>query len=127
MQTQYQNTGKGCKRILSQGKSHHNSWKLRKVVAIDKTGKLIPSKKFLSLKTRGSEKLSYSKSSCSKLISFNQPITYSMFVVSLWAITITQLIQHWNLVLILIFYISFPKAEMFCIFRQVFQLNAVLR
>ena len=38
---------KGCEGILPQGESLHNSRKLRKVVAIYKTGKLILSKKYL--------------------------------------------------------------------------------
>ena len=50
---------KDCERILSQGKDLHNSRKLRKIVAIYKTEKLIPPKKSLSLKTRGSEKVPY--------------------------------------------------------------------
>ena len=46
-QTQYQNMDKDCIRILPQGKGLHNSRKLRKTVAIDKTGKLIISNKSL--------------------------------------------------------------------------------
>ena len=38
---------KGCEGILAQGKGLGNSRKLKKVVAIYKTGKLILSKKFL--------------------------------------------------------------------------------
>ena len=41
-------------------------------------------------KNRGSEKAPYLKSSFSNLISFNQPITYSMFLVSLLAAIITE-------------------------------------
>ena len=91
-QTKYRNMGKGCEGILPQGKGLHNSRMLRKLVAIYKTHKLILSKKSLKKvqkKERGSEKLPYPKSSCSKLIFFNQPITYSMFTPSLWAIIIT--------------------------------------
>ena len=46
-QTQYRNMDKGCKEVLPQGKGLHNSRKLRKAVAIYKTGKLILSKKSL--------------------------------------------------------------------------------
>ena len=77
---------KGCEGILPQGKSLGDSRKLRKIVTIYKTGKLILSKKSLKKyqkKDRGSEKLTYSKSSCSKLIFINQSIAYSMFMVSL--------------------------------------------
>ena len=62
---------KGCERVLPQGRGLHNSRKLRKVVAIYKTDKLILSKNSLFLKTRGLEKVPYSKSGCSKLILFN--------------------------------------------------------
>ena len=65
-QTDYQNIEKGCG-ILPQGKGFLNSRKLIKVVAVYKTDQLILSKKSLSLKTRGSEKVPYLKSSCSKL------------------------------------------------------------
>ena len=70
-QTQYRNMGKGYDGILPQGKGLYSSRKLRKVVAIYKTDKLILSKKSLSLKTRDSEKVPYSKRSCPKLILFN--------------------------------------------------------
>ena len=46
-ETQYRNMGTGCEGILLQGNSLHNSRKLRKVVAIYKTVKLIISKKYL--------------------------------------------------------------------------------
>ena len=46
-QTQYQNIDKGCEGILLQSKALHNSQKLRKVVAIYKTEKLIFLKKSL--------------------------------------------------------------------------------
>ena len=98
--------------------SLRNAQKLRKVVMIYKTIyktkwyiKLILSKLSLSLQAWGSEKVPYSKSCCSKLIFFNVPVTYAMFLVSFWAIimtvekNLTQLIQHWNLVLKLILYI----------------------
>ena len=55
-QMQYRNMGKGCERILPQDKFLLNSQKLRKVVLICKTDRLI-SIKYLSLKTRGSEKV----------------------------------------------------------------------
>ena len=61
-----------------QGKELCDSRKLRKVLVIYKTNKLV-----LSLKTRGSEKVTYSKSSCSRLIFCNQLIKYSVFLVSL--------------------------------------------
>ena len=76
--------GQGCEGILPQGKGLHNSRKLRKLVAIYKTYKLILSKNSLyQKKDRGSERLPYSKSSCSRLIFFNEPNTYSMFIASL--------------------------------------------
>ena len=46
-QTQYWNMSKGYEGILRLGKGLHNSRKLRKVVAIYKTDKLILSKKAL--------------------------------------------------------------------------------
>ena len=58
-----------------------------------KKDKLILSKKSLKKyqkKDRDSEKVPYSKGSCSKLTFFKEPITYSMFLVSLWAITTTE-------------------------------------
>ena len=61
---------KGCEGFPPQGTSLHSSRKLRKVIAIYKTDKLILSKESLSLKNRGSEKVPYSKSGCSKLILF---------------------------------------------------------
>ena len=73
-QTQYRSMGKGCEGILPQGKGLHNSRKLRKVVAVYKTDKLtlfIKSLKKVPEQDRGSEKLPYSKTSCSKLIFFN--------------------------------------------------------
>ena len=57
--------------IPPQGKDFRNSRKLSKVEAIYKTNKLVLFKKYMSLKTRSSEKVPYSKSSCSRLI--NQP------------------------------------------------------
>ena len=51
-QTQYRNKGKGCEGILLQGKCLHNSRKLRKMVAIYKTYKLILSKKISEKSTR---------------------------------------------------------------------------
>ena len=46
-ETQYRNMDKGYEGILPQGDSLQNSGKLRKVVAIYKTVKLIISKKYL--------------------------------------------------------------------------------
>ena len=79
---------KGRQEIPLQGKDFWNSRKLRKVVAIYKTNKLVLSKKYISLKTRGSEKVPYSKS-CSRLIFCNQLIKCSVFLVSFWAITVS--------------------------------------
>ena len=62
---------KGYEGILPQGKGLHNSRKLRKVVEVYKTDKLLLSKKPLSLKTSDSAKVPYSKSSFSKLNFFN--------------------------------------------------------
>ena len=96
-QTQYGNIDKSCEGILPQSKGLHNSRKFRKVVAIYKTDKLIFSKNSLKRyqkKDKGSEKVPYSKISCSKLTFFNQPITYSMFIVSIWAIIITEEKTH---------------------------------
>ena len=58
-----------------------------------KKEKLILSKKSLKKyqkKDRDSEKVPYSKGSCSQLTFFNQPIIYSMFLESLWTIIITE-------------------------------------
>ena len=41
-------------------------------------------------KDRCLEKVPYSKSSCSKLIFFDQTLTYSIFTVSLWVIIIIE-------------------------------------
>ena len=60
---------KGCQEIPLQGKDFRNSRKLSKVVVIYKTNKLVLSKKHMSLKTRSSEKVHYSKTSCSRFIS----------------------------------------------------------
>ena len=46
-QTQYRNMDKSCEGILPKGKGLHNSRKLRKAVAIYKTGKLMLSSKSL--------------------------------------------------------------------------------
>ena len=78
---------KGCEEILPQGKGLHNSRKLRKLVAIYKTDKLIlfqkVSEKSTKKKEKGSKKVHYSESNCSKPIFFNQPISCSLFLVSL--------------------------------------------
>ena len=89
--------GKGCEGILPQGKGFHNARKLRKIVAIYKTDKIILSKKSLKKvpkKDKGSEKVPYSKSRCSKVIFFNQTMKYSRFLVSLWAIIVTEERTH---------------------------------
>ena len=74
---------KGCQEIPVQGKEFRNSRKLKKVVAIYKRNKLVLSKKHMSLKTRGSEKVSYSKNSCSRLIFCNQLIKCSVSGITL--------------------------------------------
>ena len=68
------NMEKGCQEILLQSKDFHSSRKSSKVVAIYKTNKLVLSKKYMSLKTRSSEKVPYTNSSCSRFISCNQPV-----------------------------------------------------
>ena len=70
------NIGKACQEIPLQGKELRNSRKLRMLLAIYKTNELVPSKKYMSLKTRGSEKVPYTKISCSRLIFCNQLIKY---------------------------------------------------
>ena len=72
--TQYWNMDKSSEEILPQCKGLHNSRKLRKVVAIPKTGKLILSKKPLSLKTRGSEKYLTQKETPPKLFSLTNQL-----------------------------------------------------
>ena len=72
----------GCDEILRQGKGVHNSLKLRKAVAIYKTNELVLSKKYLSIKARGSEKVLYSKSSYSRQIFFNHGRIISMLWVT---------------------------------------------
>ena len=84
------NMQKGCQEILLQGKDFRNSRTLRKVVAIYQTNKLVLSKKYMSLKTRSSEKVLYSKTNCSRLIFCNQLIKYSVFLVSLSAMIKTE-------------------------------------
>ena len=64
------NMEKDFQEIPQQGKDFGNSRKLIKVVAIYKTKKLVLSKKYMSLKTRSLEKVSYSN-------------RYSVFLVSL--------------------------------------------
>ena len=64
----------GCEGILPQGKGPHNSRNLRKLVAIYKTGKLILSKKSLSLKTRGSEKYLAQKVAAPNLFSLSNQL-----------------------------------------------------
>ena len=53
------NIDKGCQEIPLQGDELCNSRKLRKVVLIYKTNKLVLSKKYMSLKIRGLEKVLY--------------------------------------------------------------------
>ena len=61
------NMEKGCQEIPLQGKDFRNSRTLSTVVPIYKTNKLVISKKYMPLKTRSSEKVPYSRSSCSRL------------------------------------------------------------
>ena len=58
---------------------------LRNVVAIYKTDKLFLSKNKMTTKTRGSEKVPYSKGSCSRFNFCNELIKYSLFLVFLSA------------------------------------------
>ena len=81
---------KGCEEIPRQIKNLQNSWKLRKIVLMYKTNEVVLSKKYISLKTRGSEKVPYSKSSSSRLIFCNQVIKYFIFLVSLWTMLNTE-------------------------------------
>ena len=81
---------KGCQEIPLQGKELWNSRKLRKLVAIYKIKKLVLSKTYMSLKSRGLEKVPYPKSSCFRLIFCNQIIKYSVFLVSLRGMIITE-------------------------------------
>ena len=53
-QTEYESRDKGCEDIPRQSKDFGHSRKLTKVVAIWKLNKLVLSKKYMSLKTRGS-------------------------------------------------------------------------
>ena len=53
------NMDKGCQEILLQSKDFRNSRKLNKAAAIYKTNKLVLSKKYTSLKAKGSEKAPY--------------------------------------------------------------------
>ena len=71
---QYRNNDKCCEETLQQDKDIRKSQNLRRVGAIYKTNKLVLSKKYISLKTKTSEKVLYSKSSWSRLIFFNQLI-----------------------------------------------------
>ena len=71
---------KECSEEISwQDKNLRNSRKLRNLEAIYKTNKPVLSKKYMSLKTRGSEKVPYSERSCSRPIFFNHPIKHSMY------------------------------------------------
>ena len=68
---------KGRQEMPLQGKELCDSRKLKTLVAIYKTKKIVLFKKYTSLKTRGLEKVPYSKSCCSSL---NQLIKYSVFL-----------------------------------------------
>ena len=61
---------KGCQEIPLQGKELYNSREFKKIVAVYQTNKLVFSKKYISLETRSSEKVPYSKISCSRLFFF---------------------------------------------------------
>ena len=76
LQTQYRNMNKDCEKVRTF--TIHESWEF------------VLTKKYLFLKTRGLEKVSYSKSICSRLIFCNQLFKYSLFLVSLWAVIITK-------------------------------------
>ena len=83
--------GQRFEKILPQGKDLQNSWELGKVAATHKIIKLVFPETYLSLKTRGSGKVLYSKSSCSRYIFFNQPTVCSVIhLVSLWAMIISK-------------------------------------
>ena len=84
------NMKKGCQEILLQCKDFCNSRKKSKVVAINKANKLVFPKKYISLKTRSSGKVHYSKSSCFRLFSENQLIKYFVSLVSLTAMIKTE-------------------------------------
>ena len=71
---------KGCEEIPLRAKELRNTRKSRKVVVTYKTNKLVLSKKYMSL---CSEKVPYSKISCTRLIFCNQLVKYSFFLVSL--------------------------------------------
>ena len=73
---------KVCNEVLVQGEKLCTSRKLRKVVAIYKTNKLVLSKRYISSKTRDPEIVPYSNSSRSRLIFCK----YSLFLVSLRAV-----------------------------------------
>ena len=80
--------GKGREGILPQDKGLQNSRRLRKLVAIYKTDKLILSKKSLKIvlkkKIEAQKKdLTQKVAAPNLFIFFNKPITYSMFLVSL--------------------------------------------
>ena len=83
-QTHHQNREKGCEKISWQGKDLRNSRKLRKVGSSDLIlNKLVLSKRFISLKKRGSEKVLHLNSSYSRLIFCNQLFKYSVSGISL--------------------------------------------
>ena len=91
VQTQYRDMDKGCEEILWQRKNLCNSSRLRTVVAIYKINKLFLSKKYISLKSKGSEKtLTYSKSSFSRPTFCKRLIKLSLLQVSLWAMINTK-------------------------------------
>ena len=52
---------KSCEENPRQVKELRNSQKLEKVIVTYKTNKLVPSRKYMSLKTRSSEKAPYQK------------------------------------------------------------------
>ena len=76
---QYRNMVKGCEKIHPEGKVKKGSIDLQK----RQTNSFQKVSEKYEKKNRGSEKVPYSEVSCSKLISFNQPIMCSMFLVSL--------------------------------------------
>ena len=70
-------------KIPRQIKGLRSSRKVRKLVEIQKSNKLVLSKKYISLKTRGSEKLPHSKCSYSRLSFCNQLSNTHVSVITL--------------------------------------------
>ena len=109
--------GKGYEVILPQGKGLHISRTLPQVVAIYKADEPILSKKYLSVKTRGSKKYFTQKAAAPNFFYLTNQL--HVLCLSLWEIIITeekklaQLIHNWHLVLELISYIKFSQDRNF--------------